>query len=198
MKIENTFRVDLPVAEAWATLLDIPAIVPCMPGAELLAIEDERTYRGQVRVKLGPVAVAFQGRAHLQNVNVAARTACVKAAGTETKGRGSAQADVNFRLQPDGAGTRVHIVTDIALAGAVAQYGRAQGVIADVAQVLIDTFAENLRRQIARGSAQPGAAAAVPMEREAAGAPAALSVSSLLVGLIKRWLARLRARSVPR
>ena len=46
MKIENSFRVDLPVSRAWATLLDIPGIVTCMPGAELLGVDDERSYRG--------------------------------------------------------------------------------------------------------------------------------------------------------
>ena len=203
MKIENTFTVALPVAEAWTTLLDIPAVAPCMPGAELLAVEDERTYRGQVKVKLGPVAVAFQGRAKLEDVDEAARTVRVKASGNETKGRGSAQADVTFRLQPDGAGTRVDIVSDVALAGAVAQYGRAQGVIADVAQVIIDTFAENLRRQIAaRGAPAAAADAAAPANAAAAPslgaapepmAPAeapALSVFAVLLGVIKRWFGR--------
>jgi uncharacterized protein len=205
MKIENTFTVALPVAEAWTTLLDIPAIAPCMPGAELTAVEDERTYRGQVKVKLGPVAVAFQGRARLEDVDEAARTVRVKASGNETKGRGSAQADVTFRLQPDGAGTRVDIVSDVALAGAVAQYGRAQGVIADVAQVIIDTFAENLRRQIAARAAPAAAAtAAAPTGAAPAAAPSlgpapepmapaeapALSAFSVLLGVIKRWFGR--------
>jgi uncharacterized protein len=198
MKIENTFTVALPLGEAWTTLLDIPAIAPCMPGAELTAVEDERTYRGQVKVKLGPVAVAFQGRAKLEEVDEAARTVRVKASGTETKGRGSAQADVTFRLQPDGTGTRVDIASDVALAGAVAQYGRAQGVIADVAQVIIDTFAENLRRQIAarQTPAAPPTEAPAPALGPAPAPMApveapALSVFAVLIGVIKRWFGRL-------
>jgi uncharacterized protein len=199
MKIENSFTVALPVADAWTTLLDIPAIAPCMPGAELTAVEDERTYRGQVKVKLGPVAVAFQGRAKLEEVDEAARTVRIKASGTETKGRGSAQADVSFRLEPDGTGTRVDIASDVALAGAVAQYGRAQGVIADVAQVIIDTFAENLRRQIAArempatppaGEAAGPALGPAPAPMAPVAAPA-LSVFAVLIGVIKRWFGRL-------
>src|SRR5262245_49333805 len=188
MKIENAFRVDLPVAEAWTTLLDIPAVAPCMPGAELLGAEDERTFRGRVKVKLGPVAVAFDGRARLEEVDEAARTVRVKAGGNEAKGRGSAQADVMFRLQPDGAGTRVDIVTDLALAGAVAQYGRAQGVIADTAQVIIDTFADNLRREIASRPAAATESSAPPVSR--AETPA-ISLVAVLVGVLKRWLARI-------
>jgi carbon monoxide dehydrogenase subunit G len=132
MKIENLFRVVLPITSAWAPLIDIPSIVPCMPGAELLAIEDEHTYRGQVRVKFGPVAVAFQGRARLVERDEVPHIVRMTASGAEAKGRGSAQAEVVFRLSPDENGTRVNVVSDLSLAGAIAQYGRAQSVIADV------------------------------------------------------------------
>ena len=191
MKIENSFRVDLPLASAWAMLLDVPSIVPCMPGAELLAIEDGRSYRGQVKVKLGPVAVAFRGRARLVEVDEVQHLVRATASGTEEKGRGSAQAEVRFRLAPDGGGTRVNVVSDIALAGAVAQYGRAQGVIADVSQVMIDSFAKNLSSYIQsrRPESSGGSATAVP----AAPAPA-ISVFALFVTLLRRWFARFKEK----
>ena len=183
MKLENSFRVDLPVESAWATLLDIPSMVPCMPGAELLAVEDERNYRGQVKVKLGPVAVAFQGRARLIEVDEINHKVRISASGTENKGRGSAQADVVFTLLPDGAATRVDIVSDLSLAGAVAQYGRAQGVIADVSRVMIDNFANNLRARIGAGG--PAAQQKLPQEPAAA-----LSVFSILAAVIRGWFSR--------
>jgi hypothetical protein len=149
MKIENSFTVNQPPDEAWRTLLDIPAIVPCMPGASLLEVEDERSFKGQVKLKLGPVAIVFQGRAKFIEVDEAHHRVRAKASGNEMKGRGNAQADVEFKLSPSDEGTRVDVVTDVNLAGSVAQYGRAQGVIAGVAQVLIDQFAANLRQQLA-------------------------------------------------
>jgi len=191
MKIENSFRIDLAMESAWTTLLDIPSLVPCMPGAELLAVEDERSYRGQVKARLGPVSVAFRGRARLVEVDETQHLVRATASGTEEKGRGSAQADVSFRLSPDGGGTRVDIVSDIALAGAVAQYGRAQGVIADVAQVMIDTFAQNLSHMIE--STRPVTAGAVPTARPAAPAPA-ISVFALLVALVRRWFVRFKIK----
>ena len=202
MKIENSFRVDLPVSRAWATLLDIPGIVTCMPGAELLGVDDERSYRGQVRVKLGPVAVAFKGRVQLTEVDETQHQVRAKAAGTEEKGRGSAQADVSFRLTPDGAGTRVDVETNLTLAGAVAQYGRAQGVIADVAQVMVDQFARNLGQRIVASGAQPGAgaqaasgaSAAAPMQAPAVSP--AISVFSLMGALLRRWFDRMRGKEV--
>jgi len=188
VRIDNSFLVDLPVAQAWTTLLDIPSLVPCMPGATLIAVEDDRTYRGQVTVRLGPVTVTFQGRARLETVDEEARTVRVKASGNEMKGRGSAQADVTFWLQPATAGTRVTIATDVALAGSVAQYGRAQGVIADVAQAVIDTFAQNLRARIA---AVTPTTAETPAAETAPPPAAALSLWSVLVAVMRRWLGRL-------
>ncbi len=200
MKIKNSFRIDLPVSRAWATFLDIPGIVTCMPGAELLGADDERSYRGQVKVKLGPVVVAFKGRAQLTEVDEAERQVLAKASGTEEKGRGSAQADVSFRLSPDGAGTRVDVETNLTLAGAVAQYGRAQGVIADVAQVMVDQFARNLGQRIAAtgaqaGAGEPSAAAASPAAQAPAAAPA-ISVFSLLGALLRRWARRLMGNRI--
>jgi hypothetical protein len=197
MKIENSFRVDLPITAAWTTLLDVPTVVPCMPGAELLGTEDDRSYRGQMKLKLGPVAVAFRGRARLTEVDEVQRLVRADASGTEAKGRGSAQAKVTFRLLPDGEATRVDVVSDIALAGAVAQYGRAQGVIADVSQVMIDTFAENLKRRIE--SSQPQGASHNDGNRAAlasqAAAPApALSVFAILSAVVRRWCGRFKEK----
>ena len=185
MKLENSFRVDLPLEATWAALLDIPSVVPCMPGAELLAVEGDRNYRGQVKVKLGPVAVAFQGRARLIEVDEVNHKVRVNASGTENKGRGSAQADVVFTLVANGTSTRVDIVSDILLAGAVAQYGRAQGVIADVSKMMIDSFATNLQDRIGAGKGAPAAG-----EPNAQLSVPALSMFSILAAVIRGWFSR--------
>ncbi len=181
MRLENSFRVALPIESAWTMLLDIPSVAPCMPGAELLGIEDAQTFRGQVKVKLGPVAVAFQGRARLIEVDQEQHKVRVSATGSENKGRGSAQADVAFTLIPEGEVTRVDIATDLTLAGAVAQYGRAQGVIADVARVIIESFAKNLQTRIDAGGA-PSADVPAP----------ALSAYSIGSAVVRGWISRSR------
>lgn len=190
MKLQNSFRVELPIESTWSTLLDIPSVVPCMPGAELLAVDDDRNYRGQVKVKIGPVAVAFQGRAKLVEVDEVNHKVRVNASGTENKGRGSAQADVMFALVPEGRATRVDIVTDLSLAGAVAQYGRAQGVIADVSRVMIEKFANNLRARIGDAS---GTTSENGMANGIANSPQsapALSIFSIVAAVVRGWFSR--------
>jgi carbon monoxide dehydrogenase subunit G len=160
MEINNSFDVPLPPAEAWKVLMDIPRIAPCMPGAELTGIVDTDTYSGKVSVKLGPVALTFAGQVKFTDIDNAAHTARVKAQGKDSKGRGGAAANVDFRLEPAVAGTRVLVKTDLTLSGAVAQYGRASGMIQDVAQQLIGQFADNLRAQLA--ASQPAAGGTPP------------------------------------
>ena len=71
MEINNSFEVPLPPRDAWKTLMDIPRIAPCMPGAELTGVLDKDTYNGKVSVRLGPVALTFAGQVKFTDVDEA-------------------------------------------------------------------------------------------------------------------------------
>jgi carbon monoxide dehydrogenase subunit G len=148
MEFDNSFEVPLPPDKAWATLMDIKSIAPCMPGAELTEIVDDKTFKGKVSVRLGPVALTFQGAASFEDVDDTAHKATVKAQGADAKGRGGANANVAFHLEPSDAGSTVKIHTDLQLSGSVAQYGRGAGMIQDLAGQIIGQFATNLSQKI--------------------------------------------------
>jgi carbon monoxide dehydrogenase subunit G len=180
MEINNSFDVPLPPADAWKVLMDIARIAPCMPGAELTGVVDKDTYAGKVSVKLGPVALTFAGQVKFTDIDDAAYTARVKAQGKDSKGRGGANANVDFRLKPAPLGTRVVVKTDLSLSGAVAQYGRASGMIQDVAQALIGQFAGNLKAQLAAS----GAVAAPSATEKLAEPPKTQAISGLALFLL--------------
>ncbi len=131
--------------------MDIEAVVPCVPGAELQERVDERTYKGKVSVRLGPMALSFAGTAQFEEINDAAHTAVVKAQGSDGKGRGSAGATVRFAVEPTAEGSKILVDTDLALSGSVAQYGRASGLIQGVANQITAQFARALAARIADG-----------------------------------------------
>ena len=164
MEFDNSFEVPLPPADAWTVLMDIRRIAPCMPGAELTEIVDDKTYKGKVAVRLGPVALAFAGLVTFEEIDNANRTARVKAQGTDAKGRGGANAAASFRVEDaPGGGSKVLVHTDLTLSGSVAQYGRGVGMIQTTAAQIMNQFANNLKAQIARdGVATPAPAQAVP------------------------------------
>ncbi len=175
MEFDNSFEVPLPPDKAWATLMDIQRIAPCMPGAQLTEMVDDRTFKGKVSVRLGPVALTFQGQASFEEIDDAAHTAKVKAQGADAKGRGGAQASVGFGLEPSGTGSKVLIHTDLQLSGSVAQYGRGAGMIQDLASQIIGQFAKNLAKQIEADQATapaPAATAAPAAPNDGNGSPA--------------------------
>lgn len=179
MDFDNSFDVPLPPDQAWKTLMDIERIAPCMPGAELTEIVDEKTFKGKVSVRLGPVALTFQGTASFEDIDNDAHTASVKAQGADAKGRGGANANVAFHLEPSDTGSTVKIHTDLQLSGSVAQYGRGAGMIQDLASQIIGQFAKNLAAQIESDqpadtpAAADAATNASPAERPAAPPPQA-------------------------
>jgi carbon monoxide dehydrogenase subunit G len=169
MEFDNSFTEPLPPAEAWPVLMDIRRIAPCMPGAELTEVVDPQTYKGRISVRLGPVALTFAGIVKFEEIDEGAHTARVKAQGTDAKGRGGANATASFRLAPAPEGTQVLVHTDLALSGAVAQYGRGVGIVQTTAGQLMNQFAEALKAQLAQ--AKPASTSA-----EAADAPAPVQV----------------------
>ena len=190
MLINNSFEVPLPPAQAWKLLMDIPRIAPCMPGAELTGVVDENTYNGKVSVRLGPVALVFAGTVKFTEKDDAARKARVNAQGKDSKGRGGAHANVDFHIEPAPIGSRVLVRTDLMLSGAVAQYGRASGMIQDVAQQLIGQFANSLKAQLAEVQVTE-AAAPEPAKTAVLPKPQAISAFSLLFMVIGAFFRRL-------
>ena len=162
MEFDNSFEVPLAPKKAWPILMDIRRITPCMPGAELTEVVDERTYKGKIAVRLGPVALAFAGVVKFEELDNVNRTARVKAQGSDAKGRGGANATASFRLEAAPGGSKVLVHTDLALSGAVAQYGRGVGIVQATAAQIMREFAANLRAQIAQQSAAPADAPMTP------------------------------------
>ena len=187
MQFSNSFNVSLPPADAWRMLMNIPAIAPCMPGAELTEVVDPETYKGKVAVRMGPVVLAFAGTAKFEERDDTAHTARVKAQGTDSKGRGGASATASFRIEPNGSGSKVLIDTDLNLSGSVAQYGRSAGMIQTIAAQLINQFAKSLEKQIAASVDAHGADAASSPQASAAKPIGAVSlVAGALWTTVKR------------
>jgi carbon monoxide dehydrogenase subunit G len=150
MELENSFTVPADVDTAWQTLLDVQAIAPCMPGATLDSVNGDE-FSGKVKVKLGPVSMVYGGEAKFLSTDEATHTAVIEGTGKESRGTGTAQANVTVALTAEGAtSTRVDVSTDLMITGKAAQFGK--GVMQDVAGRLVGQFASNLEGVIASRS----------------------------------------------
>src|SRR5215218_2335846 len=165
MRLENAFTVPAPVEQAWAVLLDVERVAPCLPGAAL-AGGGGSEFSGTMTIKLGPVTSRYDGTVRIEEADEAARRAVLLARARDTRGAGTASATITTQLEPEGDGTRVQVVTEMQITGAAAQFGR--GVMQDVSGKLMRQFADCLAEEIGEGAAGPAGAGAGPAAREEA------------------------------
>ena len=170
MDLNHEFTVNVPVAEAWAILTDLERIAPCLPGAQLTEVEGD-TYRGQVKIKVGPILAQFKGQASFVSRDDVAHKASLKGEGRDTTGKGNASAMITAELTSvTPTSTKCTVHTDLSISGKVAQFGR--GALADVSDKLLAQFSENLNQLISAAPAPaPSPAPSAPVVAETSPAP---------------------------
>ncbi len=174
MELTHEFTVPVPVQEAWDHFQDIASVAECFPGAQVTDTQGA-TFTGSVKVKLGPIALVYNGTGTFTEKDETAYRFVVDAKGKDKRGNGTAGATVTLTM--DGAAgdsTDVKVHTDLAITGKPAQFGR--GVMQDVSDKLLGQFVSCLEQRMGEGdaSAAPAEAApAVPAEDAAPAAPAA-------------------------
>src|SRR2546423_2926836 len=146
MQLENSFAVGAPPEGVFASLLAVNRVVGCVPGAQLSEVVDPTTFKGNVKIKVGPVTVTYNGTARISERDDAGHTATLTAEGRETTGPGSARATAQMRVHAAGEGSTVEIVTEYHVTGRVAQFGRS--VIPDVSRRLVQEMARCIQANL--------------------------------------------------
>ena len=157
MKLEHRFTVPVPPDVAWAALLDPERVTPCFPGATLQSV-DGPEFTGTVKVRLGPISLLYKGKGAFTDTDEQARRTVIQAAGKDSRGNGTASANVAVQVSEEGTGTAVELVTDLTITGRPAQLGR--GLIAEVGGKIVKTFADCLAKRLAGSDGTPGPEAA--------------------------------------
>lgn len=164
MDLSHQFRVPVPVEEAWAHFNDIASVAECFPGASVTSADGD-TFGGSVKVKLGPIALVYNGSGTFVEKDEAAHRFVVEAKGKDKRGNGTAGATVTLTMSGAGGETDIEVLTDLAVTGKPAQFGR--GVMQDVSDKLLGQFVACLEERFAGGSedaSPPAEPAAAPVE----------------------------------
>ncbi len=137
MELEHSFTVPAAPERTWELMTDLDTVGGCFPGATVTE-SDEETFAGTVKVKLGPIAVTYQGTGRFVERDDEAHRAVIEGTGKGMRGLGNAGATVTMQLAPDGGGTRVDVGTVLHITGKPAQFGR--GVMQSVSDKLLGQF----------------------------------------------------------
>jgi carbon monoxide dehydrogenase subunit G len=192
VKLENSFDVPASPEAAWDLLMDVPRVIPCMPGAELIETIDESHWKARMKVKLGPISLSFLTDVTRQEVDDAGRRVVLAAKAREERGRGAANATIESSLVSEGDRTRVATATDLALTGMAAQFGR--GLIQDITVQLLDSFAYCLEQQLVAEQGDPSEGNPEPAApRPVSGLAVGTAAMRSMVGRHKRLTAALWA-----
>jgi carbon monoxide dehydrogenase subunit G len=147
MKLENEFTVPASIDQAWAVLLDVPRVAPCLPGATVEPDRgEEGEYKGQMKIKIGPITASYKGSVKIQEADEANHTVAMRAQAKDARGQGTAAATITSSMEEVADGTKITVVTDMRVTGPAAQFGR--GVMQDVSAKLMTRFADCLAEQM--------------------------------------------------
>ena len=177
MKIEQKLSVEAPPERVWALLTDPYQVASCLPGAAITEQVDERTYRGTITVKVGPVTTSYKGTIRFERLDAARWEAELVGQGQDVKGRGGAEMRMQSRLAPTDRGTEVTVTSEVNISGLLAQLGR--GMIETVSTQIFRQFAAAMQQKLAGAPASGAQAQSLD----------ALSLGAKAVGqVVKRFL----------
>jgi carbon monoxide dehydrogenase subunit G len=206
-ELTQSFVVPFPRAEVWRVFHQLDLVAGCMPGASLDKTDEAGRLRGEMRIKLGPIAAAFAGDADLQ-MDDDNWSGVIHGTGRDQKNNSRARADVRFGLAEQDPGTRVDVTVDFTLTGTLAQFSRG-AIVQGIAQRITDDFARNLASAMQAQAEAVSLLPATPAEAPASptppgsGAPAVapaheLRLLGVLWSLFTGWLYRQVGRLSPR
>ncbi len=179
MQFSQHIEIGRGSAAVWALLEDIPQVVQCVPGAELLEASEPGIYRGRVTSRLGPITTTFEGEGQLET-DQELRMGTLTGSGKDRKTNSRARATIAYRLVEFDHGTRIEVDADIHLSGTAAQFGR-PGLVREIAARLMQEFAQNVEARIKDEAEASG-------EDAQNGAVEAPQRSGLLIASLWSWL----------
>ena len=141
--ITKSFKVDHSIEQVWKSISDPEKLVNCLPGASLTETVDDKNYKGEVTMKFGPVKAKYNGLITFEEMNVDTRTMKMIGKGMDSKGKGSADMEMNCSLTPSDTGTQVDYTIGITITGMLAQFG--SRMITDVSNSVFDEFTKNFK-----------------------------------------------------
>jgi carbon monoxide dehydrogenase subunit G len=157
MELRHEFTVPATIQETWDAFNDIESVAACFPGATVASVEGD-TFQGSCKVKLGPIALVYNGSGTFVEKDESAHRMVIDAKGKDKRGNGTAGAHVTATMTEEGTSTKVEVLTDLNITGKPAQFGR--GVMQDVSDKLLGQFTACLEQKVGDSSAASQAAAA--------------------------------------
>jgi carbon monoxide dehydrogenase subunit G len=154
MKIQNEIEVAASPDQLFDVLADVERVAPLLPGANLEGKNDDDTYAGTVKVKVGPITASYRGTLRFLELDYDDHRAVMAASADETKGQGNLEARITASVSGSDSQSVLSLDTDLDVRGKAAQFGR--GALGNVSQRVLQQFARNLEFEVLSGGEMGG------------------------------------------
>ena len=147
IRIEKTFQVQEPIESVWKFISDPRKVANCLPGAQIIETVDDRTFKGVIKVQVGPSVTDYKGQVHIERLDDQQHEIELVGKGQDIRGKGSASMKMTGKVQslPDGS-TEVASVAEVNVVGLLAQLGAR--MIQEVSNKMFAEFTSNLRLRL--------------------------------------------------
>jgi carbon monoxide dehydrogenase subunit G len=150
LKIEKTLVVPAQRKAVWDLLMDLSRVGRSFPGVEELEPLDDGSYRGTMKVRVGPVSLRIAGTIQVVERDQEAWRASMRLEGGDRRVGGGVRGTLNLSLNEVSPNeTEVAISSDVTFMGKLGELG--QTVIRRKADSVIEDFASNLAREAGGG-----------------------------------------------
>ncbi|GHB32242.1 hypothetical protein GCM10010306_026810 [Streptomyces umbrinus] len=184
MQLTNTVPINASPDDVFALMNDVERVASCMPGAALDG-QDGDTWRGRVKIRVGPISASYAGTVRFLEIDAEKRRLRVHARGTDTHGSGDAEAEVALEVLAAPEGALLQLSTDLVIRGKIVQFGK--GAIVTVSDRILQQFARNLGSLLDQdrgvGATSPSASPTTTSASAPTAAQPALAQGSDLDGL---------------
>jgi carbon monoxide dehydrogenase subunit G len=123
MQINDSLTVAADRERVWAFLMDIKRMAQCMPGVESIEEVDDSTYLGKLKIKVGPIMAAFNGKATIAETEPPNRLVALIEGDDKSSGSAVKATFVSTLSNNGDGGTQIDYEMDINLRGRLAQFG---------------------------------------------------------------------------
>ncbi len=147
IRIEKTFQVQEPLESVWKFLSDPKKVANCVPGAQITEAVDDLTYKGVIKVQVGPSVTDYKGQVHIERLDHETHEIEIVGKGQDVRGKGSASMKMTGKVRslPDGS-TEVASVSEVNVVGLLAQLGAR--MINEVSNKMFAEFTTNFKARL--------------------------------------------------
>ena len=147
MKAEHRFVAPASRDQVWELMQDMVALGRCFPGVEQVEAEDGASYRGTMRIRLGPVSLNIAGTITVIEMDKERWHAAMRLQGTDRRlGGGMSGTMVVELVENSPTETELVVSSDISFLGKLGELG--QPIIRRKADSILREFAHNLGKVV--------------------------------------------------